>query len=260
MTNKLVLDDPFVDLPIQKQVNISGRQIDVPTKYRGHVAMAVFPISTKKAIEQIGTDKLKPVEIGIGKSLVALTIFDNYSTPVGPYKEIVISIPVLYKSKFSIPILPLLFRNKLKNFGYYVITIASNTDISREEGSIFGYPHYEKNIEVLFNEGEEFIEADILENNQNILKLKIKNTKKEIIEKINYNTYFKQDNDIYRVIMNTAGIIGRSEEIKCGELFLDNHEITNLLSGLEIDNNALEISYYREIIEVLNLPEKIGNV
>ncbi|MCM8782590.1 MAG: hypothetical protein NC828_06045 [Candidatus Omnitrophica bacterium] len=260
MTTNLIIEDPFRNLDIKGTVKIKDLSINVPTKYFGNVFMGTFPISTNKVKDIIKTDKLKPIEIIPEKSLVAITIFYNHETPVGPYKEIVLSIPVLYNTKIAFPLLPLLFKTIFKNYGYYVILVASDTDLSREEGEIFGYNHYEKNINVEFKNTESFFSAQIEEGNKKILSLKVNKLKNERIERTDYQTYFINNNHLYKIEMNTIAIVARSLNKNNGILELGSHEITNILKSLEIMQKPIEVSYYRNSIEILNLPKDLGEV
>ena len=258
MDTKLVVKDVFSDIKIEKQFKVLDRIVNVPTKYFGNVFMGAFTISTKKTRDIITTNKLIPVEISPGRSIVALTVFKNHETPVGPYKEIVVSIPVLYDTKITFPFLPFLFRKMLKNFGFYVLLIASDTDLSREEGNIiFGYPHYENNIDINFEGTDLYFYAKLKEKNQNILSLKVDKVKNEKIEKNDYQTYFVKNNILFRIKMNSIAIVGRSLNNKGGILELYNHPITNILKELQININPIELSYYRNAIEILNLPDEI---
>jgi hypothetical protein len=252
-----IIEDIFENLAIRKQVKVGDRIVNVPTKYLGNVFMGAFPISTKRAKDIIKTDKLRPIELAPGKSIVAITIFSNYDTPVGAYKEIVLSIPILYKPTVTVPLLPFLFRACFKNLGFFVFLIASDTDLSREEGNIFGYPHYEKNIKVLFQQEGAYFYAELEEANKHILSMRVNKFKKEKIEKNDYQTYFIKENKLFRIEMNTYAIVGRSLRKNDGILKLGNHEISELLGNLEINLKPIEFSYYRNSIEVLNLPEEI---
>ncbi len=255
----LIVEDVFRDIEIKQRIKVVDRMVNVPTKYFGNVFMGAFPISTKKAKEVINTNRLKPIEIKPGKSIVALTIFNNHDTPVDPYKEIVVSIPVLCDARVSIPLLPFLIKSLFRNSGFYVLTVASDTSLSREEGNIiFGYPHYEGNINVEFIQNESNFYAKLDEAGKNILSIRVNKIKREKIEQVDYQTYFTKNNNLYRIEMNTVAIVGRSFKKSDGILELGSHVISQTLKNLEIDPKPVEISYYRNSIEILNPPIDLG--
>lgn len=260
MKKELFLKDIFTDLPIQRRLNVLGKQMAIPTKYVGEVYMATFSVSTKKSREKIKTNKLTPIEIGIGRSLISVTIFNYKSAPIGPYIEVAFSIPVLYKSKFSAPLVSLLFRDMLKNFGFYAIILATNNLISKKGSEVFGYTLYDKDIEVLFNKTEKYKEVAIKEAGQEIMKLQLNNLKRERIERKDYNTYLVNNNRLNKVVMNTIGVIGRSMKPGCGKISFSNYGVASLLSDMDIDRNAIEASYYSNLIEVLNIPEDLEGI
>ncbi len=251
------MSDVFDNLSVEKQVKIGNVVLNIPTSYKGSVIMGAFPISTKQAEQLIGHRLLKPAEFKFGKSVVCLTVFNNFFTPVGPYKEIVLSIPVLHNPSISLPGIPFMFNRIFKNFGFFVFMIASDTDISREESAVFGYPHYDRNIEILFTYEKGSFQALAFEGKEKILSLRINKRMKEKKEKKNYKTYFKNDGKLFTVLINTDALVGRSRDKDTCLLELGEHNIVNILKDLQINTNSLEVSYYLDAVEVLNLPKEI---
>src|SRR3989344_1379406 len=130
------------------QVDVLGRKVDVPVKYSNASALMVFfSISLKKAKGLLDSERLTPVSIFGNKCLLGITFFDYRDCPVGPYHEFTFSIPVLVDSKFHIPFLPIIFDSFFKNFGYYVILMGADSDVSRAHiEKIFPYPMVNKNL------------------------------------------------------------------------------------------------------------------
>ena len=98
------------DFSVKYHVPLGDKSIDIPVVYPDTGAvMAFFPIAIAKAHEYIKTKRFKPVSILGGKSLAGITVFDYRDSPVGPYREMALSIPVTLDSIISIPFLPLFF-------------------------------------------------------------------------------------------------------------------------------------------------------
>ena len=241
------------------QVDFLGKKIDMPFKYSDASAvMAFFPISYKKANDMIGNDRLKPVSILRGRSVVGITIFEYRECPVGPFCEFTISIPIVHDSKIRIPIFPLLFSPMFENFGFHVIMLGANSDIAREHiEKIFGYPTYNKNIDIHIKEQGEYLFANINDNNKNIISLKEKIPKKYKPTKKRFNTYYSKNNNIFRVKLDTVVFLGRSKYRNGHSLDIGNHEISKILKHLNIENNCLELMHYKKAVQIAGGAEKI---
>ncbi|MEA2088825.1 MAG: hypothetical protein U9O55_03240 [Patescibacteria group bacterium] len=261
------LEEKFENLKKEKlksfepisQVNFLGKQIDMPFKYSDASAvMAFFPISYKKANDMIGNDRLKPVSILRGKSVVGITIFEYRECPIGPFCEFTISIPVIHDSKIRVPIFPLLFDSMFKNFGFHVIMLGANSDIARSHiEEIFGYPTYHKNIDISIAEQDKYLFASLSCNDKNIISFKGKTPKKYKPMKKKFNTYYLRNNDIFRVKLDTMVFLGRSKGKKSSIFDFGNHEISEILKSLDIENNCLEIVHYKKAVEIAGGAEKI---
>lgn len=241
------------------QVDFLGKKIDMPFKYSDASAMmAFFPISYKKANDIIGNDRLKPVSILRGRSVVGITFFEYRECPVGPFREFTISIPIIHDLKIRIPIFPLLFNSMFKNFGFHVIMLGANSDIAREHiEKIFGYPTYHKNIGIHIKEQDGNLFADLNDGDKNIISLKENTPKKYKPIKKNFNTYYLKDDNIFRVKLNTVVLSGRSKGKKNSILNFGNHKISEILKNLDIENNCFEIIHYKKAIEIAGSAEKI---
>jgi len=257
-----ILERQFKNFKIQYQIDVSGRLVGVPVKYPDVSAlMAFFPISIERVRSLLGSRRLKPVSIFKERCLIGITIFDYISSPVGPYRELALSIPVTLDTKFSITFLPLILDSLFKSFGFYTVLLAMNSDIAREHSEkIFGYPTYSKNIEMDIKKGKDNILVNLKEENKEILYLKMKNLKNFKLEKKNFKTYFIKDNKIFSVQMNTIAFVAQSTKKKDLILSLGSHEISNLLKRMAIQPYHLKSMYYRKAIEILNLPQDIGRL
>ncbi|MFH1202236.1 MAG: hypothetical protein V1674_05040 [Candidatus Omnitrophota bacterium] len=258
MKRKLILEDVYKNLEVKKQVRIMDKTVDVPVKYGTQAIMGLFPISTKKATNFINNTRLKPVEFSFGTSLVSITIFNHIVCPVGPYREIALSIPIIHDTKISVPLIPFLFNKFIKNFGFYSFLLTANTTIGREHAEkIWGYPFYNKNIEVQIEENDSGFSVLAEEKLEKVFSLSVEKTNKEKIIKRDYQTYFLKDDKLINVELNTIGISGYSLDKKSGKLELGFHEISKILQNLSIDLTPLETIYYREAIKIANIPKAL---
>jgi hypothetical protein len=247
-------------LEVKKQVKIGGITINVPVKYKTQAITGFFPIATKKAVGFINNKRLKPAEISWGKSLVGITLFNHIECPVGPYKEIALSIPIFRDATLTIPMFSILLNNALKNFGFYSFLLTGSTDIGREHAEkIWGYPFYNKNIEVLLEDGAShfYISATEKTKQEKIFSMNVAKIKKEKNTKKYYQTYFFKNDKLIKVTISMAGFTVSSMRKNIGKLELGKHEISDILGNLEIDLTPIQTVYYGEATKIADIPEEV---
>src|SRR3989338_3018009 len=92
----------------ERQVMVAGRKIDVPVVYPDASAIMVFfPAQLDRVKKIINTERIQPIKLWTGKTILAVTLFDYRECAIGPYREFTMSIPVVIGSRFVPPILPL---------------------------------------------------------------------------------------------------------------------------------------------------------
>lgn len=260
MKKELFLDENAINYKVERQVRVGDILVDVPLKYRCRAINLFFPISTKKAKEIIKTQKIKPLEIFFGKSLLCITLFDFYSGPVGHYTEIALSIPVSYNSKLILPLFSLYIDKLLKKISFFVFSIAQSTKIAIEHGlAITGYPRYstDKLINVNFRDDGEFVYAEADGEGKKILRIKIRKPQKERLQKEIYPTYFVKDNKISSILMETYVVVGKS---KVCNFELGNHELATRLKKLKLIPKSIDTRYYRDTIKIVHSPKVLESL
>lgn len=248
------------DYRLQYEISVGEKSIAVPVVYPNASAiMAFFPIAVEKAATVLKTKRLVPVSIFRGQCLLGITVFDYHESPVGPYRELALSIPVLFDPFISLPILPLIFDSLFPAFGFYTLLLAMNTDIAREHSEkIFGYPTFSRNVDIAIEEQNETIAVSVGEGDRSILNFSIKKPQRFRLAKKKYLTYFLKDGKIVSVAMQTAAA---SASLGCGacSLKLGEHKIVNLLKSLSIHTRAIKSVYYSDAIEILFAPKNEGS-
>lgn len=244
----LVINEESIRYKTRDKIRVGDFSIDVPAKYRGRALTILLPVSSKKIAEFINFPGLKPSEIIWGKSLLGVTLFDFSKSPVGPYTELVLSTPVLYKPNIGLPLFSLIRDDVLKRFNLFILNIYQSTKIAIEHGNLLtGYPHNSNLINVKFEDDEKNISINSYGDNKSILSLKINKPKKEKLIKESYMTYFIRDGSPYQIQMDIFGIAGRVELEK---LSFGNHKISWLIKDLIISDKPFQIRYSRDVIEI----------
>lgn len=255
---ELFIDERSIDLKVEKQVQVRNILIDVPIKYKCTAINTVFPISTKEAQKAIGYSKFNPLEISFGRSLLCITLFDFYSTPVGPYTELTLSIPINYNSRFNLPLISIPVSQLFKKFGFFVLFIAQSSEFAIEHGNVInGYPHYSKLINVQFKSDNSFVYVQAGGDGKEILQFKLEKSGKEKIQKDCQMTYLVKEDKIFRIKMETYGIIDRS---KVYNLSLGNHELAEFIKRLRISGKSIDTRFYRDTIKIINSSQLVDTI
>lgn len=233
--------------PTRGSFEVRGKTVKIPAIYKGKGLTAVFPIAYDKATELIHSKDLRPARLSLTKALLSITVFDFSESPIGPYTELAYAIPVLYKSKFNIPLLPVLFNNSWKGLGYYVLDILQSTKIAIEHGNMLTeYPHNNNLINVRFEKKERKLKVNVSDEFGDVIGVDSEiNQHGENIFRT-YITYFEKDGDIHKIKMD---IYGDEIKVNKGELRIGTSKLADL-ARLALSKRPLQASYYPYVIEI----------
>lgn len=230
------------------QIKVQDKIIDIPALYTGKGITAIFPISYKKAVKLIDSSSAVPAILWPGKATLSITIFDFSESPVGPYKELVFSIPILHKPIVNIPLLPLLFNKFFKKFGFHVVDVIQSTKIAIEHGNaLTGYPHNNELIDLEFNEDGDKIEVRVKTDTEDILTLTSSKPNKGANYFQTYMTYFDKDGKSFKIQMDIYGL--RQKINKC-KLSLGKSHLSQIITQLGTRQDSLQTQYYPNVTEV----------
>ena len=258
---KLNLQDRIEPSKILKSVEIMGKQVDIPVHYTDLSAlMLFFQVSVSGAKNFIDSSRFKLVKTFGNRCVLGLTVFNYKECPVGPYRELAISFPVLKDAIFPVPLLPLIFDNSFKNAGFFAHLLSMSTQIGIDHSKeIFGYPTYDNIITVDFEDEGKFIDVNIQEEDELILSFSMNKPKsfKEVTKR--YNTFYSHavDENLVSVSMDVAARVGTSYRTSSTHLTLGRHKISSIIRDLIKDSKPIAIQYYPEAIEILHAPIRI---
>jgi hypothetical protein len=145
--------------------------VEVPQKYYDwSFIMAHFPASTARVRALIPTDTLQPVELLPRVAVVTLAAFE-YRQPatLAPYNEVGIMVPVRYKPRSNVPLLPLLWPENY-DVGFWIHHLPVTTEEARAAGLHFwNFPKVLA--EIRFRDVGWMRECELHEDGQHVLTL-----------------------------------------------------------------------------------------
>lgn len=247
---------------VSYSIDIMGENISVPVFYsKSSAYMSFFSISREKALRIINSNRLKPINILNGKSLIGITVFDYIDCPVGPYREIALSIPVSVDSLISIPFLPIIKDYFLGRANFFTLLLAMNTEISRDHsGLIFGYPTYDSKLDINIIKGVKNTDIIITETGNDVLAMSFNNSDSRKISKSRYNTVFNKENNLFSVQLHALSYISSQNGKHNDKVRVGFHPITKILNDLEMDPQPIWSFTYSDVTEVLEEPIDLGKL
>ncbi|MCK5060114.1 MAG: hypothetical protein KAR00_03180 [Candidatus Pacebacteria bacterium] len=256
---KLVNLSEEYNYSLKYQVEVMGKQIDVPVKYSDASALTLFfPVSIDKTKEILNSKRLNPVAITPNKCLLAITFFNYHDSAVGHYHEFTFSVPVLVDSKFTCPILPIIFDSFFPNFGYNVILIGADTEISRAHiEKIFPYPAFKKDISIILDENDNKITASIKDKTGEVISVNLSVPNNYNFSKEKYNTYCTENEKVFRVQLNAFLYWEKIVKMNNFKINLGNHEISKIFRKLNMAPKPISGVYYKKAIEIASEPKEI---
>jgi|SRR3989344_3143976 len=233
--------------PTRGSFVVQGKTVNIPAIYRGQGLTAIFPISYKKAADLIHSKDLKPARLSFTKALLSITAFDFSESPIGPYTELAYAIPVLYKPKFNIPLLPVLFSQSWKNLGFYVLDILQSTKVAIEHGNqLTGYPHNNNLIDVHFVKDHSILKITISDKFGDIINIKglVTESYKNVFQ--TYATYFEKNGSLSKIQMDVYGDETKMRDVN---LQLGKSKLADIASAV-VSTRPVQASYYPHVIEI----------
>ncbi|PIR43217.1 hypothetical protein COV24_03850 [candidate division WWE3 bacterium CG10_big_fil_rev_8_21_14_0_10_32_10] len=250
------LNDNFLkSIPVERIVKLENYNIEIPLKYKCKAINLIFSISSERAKSLLKKTNYLPYLLTPRRSLIALTLFDYYMSPVGPYKELSLSL-IVHKNKYNYPFMPLFIDFATNKLTFYVINLLQNKKIAIDHGNLItGYPHYNKLIDLSFSKDNNYtFFAEVEEGGKKILELKSNIGKRKKIATNHYRTIFENKHKLFEIKMSVKAL---SSMCKSSYVQLGEHEIANFLSTLKINKRALYCQYYWDAMEILFSPKSI---
>jgi len=246
---KLISDDEILKrYPTRGKIEVQGHNINIPAVYKGEGLTAIFPISYDKAVKMISSDDLKPARLSFTKALLSVTAFNFLESPIGPYTELVYSIPVFYKPKFNFPLIPLLFNKFSKRFGFYVLDILQSTKIAVAHGNLLtGYPHNENLIDLCFTKEKNNLNVKIQSKFGDVITIGGFSCSSGKKVKQSYSTYFEKNKQLFKIVMD---IYGNEHKVGQCKLNFGNSHLVDVLRELNISSKSIQTRYYPNVIEI----------
>jgi len=190
-----------------------------------------FPTENARAILPPG---LQPVEPHHGQSVLAVTAFDFNETPVGAYREIVLSILVAPR---------ILHGEPMPRAAMYPFKVATSTPQARQHGiEVWRLPHYMKDIDVSIERSDQQIAVSVSDDRQPVLQMTVTGLAAVGWQPVDhrYQTFSVDETGTYLSVLMMNGPFLEHEEER-GHLELDTHPFSEA-----VDRDGVTTTPFRE--------------
>ena len=137
--------DPFFCVPRSTHATSQG-DVELPIFYDDSTAvLAFFKCDRDRAAALLPAERFLPTLTWYSSALVGLALFEYRSTSIGPYNEVGLAIPALWK-KGPVPRCPAtdLFRSVYtRQVGFHIVDLPVTTAVAHAAGrELWGYPKF----------------------------------------------------------------------------------------------------------------------
>ncbi len=248
----------FFDWDGKRSHEKHGRaEFDLPIfYYRDDLFLGFFLADLKRVKEVLPSRHLHPVTFGPGRAIVVVGAFYYINTSIGPYGEIPVGIPVVWK-KPSVPFLPALLEKYYPGFGIFVLHLPVTSIVPRDAGrGVWNYPKFVADMK--FRNTPEFISVEMEESGEYILGLRVDKRGPIVRDNRPLVTYTEKDGKIIKTVIPVKGAYMTCMRSGAGRLDLGDHPVAESIKMLGVRPRPILTRYYVERAAILPEGEVVG--
>jgi len=191
------------------------------------------------------SDKLHPVRLPKGRTLIGVGAFNYIDTSIGPYGEVGMIIPTVHAASPPLHVLPALMEARYPGFGTLVLHLPVTTMPARDGGrKLWGYTKFVADMD--FKNTPEFMECRLSDKDDHILTLRVEKKGIVLKDKKPLITYSVKDNNLIRTIIPQKSTFRLALSPDGSSLELGDHPAAATISGLGLAKRPLISRYYIE--------------
>lgn len=240
---------------------MEGEAVEFPIRYYDfRMISCTFTAKSKQIKKLLPHPNFKSVEIFPGISLVGITAFEYHDTSIGPYNEIVLSVPITFPPKFAFPGLSALSMMRKNCFSTYIHHLPVTTEIARKGGvHFYNYPKFLAKI--TFQDRDDILEVTLKEKEELILKLSVKKIPLNRSARIEFHTFSIKDKKVMHTFIEAwAPRYGIKTIVNKAKLEFGNHRISQELTELNLNKNTSSGQYAEGMMSKLFSPDQYWDV
>ncbi len=240
---------------------IGDKTFELPILYfRDDLFLLFYTADYNKVKALMPSDKLHPIRLPKGRSLIGVGAFNYIDTSIGPYGEVGMIVPTVHAA-FSPPmLLPALMEARYPGFGMLVLHLPVTTIEARDGGrGLWGYTKFTADMD--FKITPEFMECCLSEKqvsekqesekDDHILTMRVAKKGITLRDKKPMITYSVKDGNLIRTIIPQKSTFRLALAPEDSYLELGNHPAAQTIAGLDPAKKPLLSRYYIERSAIL---------
>ena len=236
-----------------KQAKYGEASFELPILYlRDDFFGLYYTADTKKISQILPSDKLTPVTMPNGRSVIAIMAYNYLETTIGSYGEVPVAIPVLFEKK-QLPLggfLPLMLQGAYPGFGVLVMHLPVTKVVARDAGrGEWGYTKFVADMD--FSITPEFLECRMYEKDQFIFDLRVMRRGFHMPDKNPLITFSVKDRQLIRTTIPIKGVMRFSLCTKDSYMKFGAHPMAQSIQALDISEKPFAQSFYTERAAIL---------
>lgn len=250
------MSDFFASTRPGTTVTHGGATFELPILYfRDDVFALFYTADARRARELMPSDRLHPVLVSPGRTLVGIVAFNYVETSIGPYGEVGVVVPTVHGRR-PLPLLPGALEARYPGFGYVVLHLPVTRTAARDAGrGQWGYTKFVADMH--FVNTPEHLECRMLERERHILTLRVARRGLTLRDAKPLVTYSVLDGDLVRTVIPQRGEAKNAVSPSGCALQLGAHPLTDTLLSLDLSDRPLMSRHYLQRSGILPAGEVV---
>ncbi|MCP4178840.1 MAG: acetoacetate decarboxylase family protein, partial [bacterium] len=217
-----------------------------------------FTADYKKVKAIMPSDNLHPLKMMNGRAVIAIAAYNYCDTSIGPYGEIPVGIPVVFKNKKNriSSLRPLIQESNYPGFGVLVQHLPVTKVLARDAGrGEWGYTKFVADMK--FRVTPEYFQCNMNERDDHILDIHVPKKGFRKYDKKPLITYSVKNQQLIKTVVEQIGIKRMSFNTKGAYVKFGNHPVAESIKNLDISEKPFISIYYTERSAILPVGEVI---
>jgi Acetoacetate decarboxylase (ADC) len=232
------------------EVVLGGATFELPILYfRDDVFVSFHTADYDRVRALMPSDRLHPVRLPGGRTLVGVAAFNYVDTSIGPYGEVAVVVPAVHGDRLSVPVLSGLLAGLLEarypGFGNVVLHLPVTRTIARDAGrGEWGYTKFVADMR--FSNTPEHHECQLAEGGRHILTLRVAKRGMVSPDRKPLVTYSVRGGELIRTVIPQVGMVRNALWPLGSFLELGDHEVAGAIGELDVSSQPFMTRYYLE--------------
>lgn len=191
------------------------------------------------------SDRLHPVRLPGGRTLVGVAAFNYIDTSIGPYGEVGVVVPAVHGDRPPWPLLPGLMEAHYPGFGNVVLHLPVTKTEARDAGrGEWGYTKFVADMR--FANTPEYLECQLGEGGRHILTVRVARRGMVSPDRKPLVTFSVRDGELIRTVIPQVGTVRNALWPLDSFLELGDHEVAGAIRELDLSSRPFMTRYYVE--------------